>query len=330
MPKPLPVIDIGPLVAGKPGAKGVGEAIGRACRDTGFFYVLNHGVPQDLQDNLERASREFFALTHDEKMRLEMKKGGKAWRGYFPVGGEMTSGYPDNKEGLYLGVELPPTHPDVVAGLPLHGSNLFPERPKELRELVPAYMAAMTALAHRLMAGIAMGLGLEETYFDRYTRDPFLLFRIFHYPAELPKEKAGWGVGEHTDYGLLTILKQDDCGGLEVRSEKRWIAAPPIQGSFVVNIGDMLDRMTGGLFRSTPHRVQNTSGRDRLSFPFFFDPNFHVEVRRIETPETSKLHDDKDERWDKTSVHAFEGKYGDYLMSKVSKVFPELGKKFLA
>ena len=144
-------------------------------------------------------------------------------------------------------------------------------------------MAALTGLGHRLMAGLALSLGLEESYFaDRGTGEPLTLFRIFNYPP--PADPTLWGVGEHTDYGLLTILLQDDAGGLEVKSRSRWVPAPPVPGSFVCNIGDMLDRMTGGLFRSTPHRVRNPAPRDRLSFPFFFDPNFFARVRPIELP----------------------------------------------
>ncbi len=145
----------------------------------------------------------------------------------------------------------------------------------------------------------------------------------------MPPEDIGpvWGVGEHTDYGVLTILAQDDAGGLQVRSRSRWIEAPPIPGSFVCNIGDMLDRMTGGRYRSTPHRVQNRARRDRLSLPFFFDPNFHAEVRPIERGKT--VSEDKDQRWDRASVHAFQGTYGDYLLGKVAKVFPQLRREVL-
>ena len=153
------------------------------------------------------------------------------------------------------------------------------------RETVLEYLEAMTRLGHELMRGIALSLGLSETYFaDRYTSDPLILFRIFNYPAQpsRPKENKSWGVGEHTDYGVLTILRQDSTGGLQVKSRSGWIDAPPLPGSFVCNIGDMLDRMTGGLYRSTPHRVRNPGGQDRLSFPFFFDPNFNAEVKPIE------------------------------------------------
>lgn len=205
----------------------------------------------------------------------------------------------------------------------MHAANLFPVNLPNLRSVVLNYMATMTQLGQQVMAGIALSLGLESTYFrDRYTADPFTLFRIFHYPAASTAPADHWGVGEHTDYGLLTILKQDDLGGLQIRSHGRWLEVPPLPNTFVCNIGDMLDRMTGGYYRSTPHRVKNTSGRDRLSFPFFFDPNFDVEVQPIQRHLTQW--DDKAERWDQASVHEFQGTCGDYVLSKVAKVFPAL------
>ncbi|MBD2775442.1 isopenicillin N synthase family dioxygenase [Iningainema tapete] len=340
----VPVIDISALVTGigdsptECDAKGkpprlrqtVASQIGQACLECGFFYIIGHGVDEGLQQRLEQLSRQFFAQPLETKQEIRMALGGKAWRGYFPVGGELTSGKPDMKEGIYFGAELAEDHPLVQADTPMHGPNLFPSNIPLFRETVLEYMEAMTKLGHTLMTGIALSLGLEESYFtDRYTSDPLTLFRIFNYPPDSSSSDSGtrWGVGEHTDYGVLTILKQDDSGGLQVKSKSGWIAAPPVPGSFVCNIGDMLDRMTGGLYRSTPHRVQNQSGRSRLSFPFFFDPNFHVEVKPIEL--RSGVHDDLEERWDRASVHAFRGTYGDYVLSKVSKVFPELRRTVL-
>jgi isopenicillin N synthase-like dioxygenase len=277
---------------------------------------------------LQQLSQQFFAQELAAKMRIRMCLGGRAWRGYFRVGDELTSGKPDQKEGLYFGTELAADHPLVVAGTPLCGPNLFPAEPPELRDVVLRYMAAMTKLGHCLLAGLALSLGLDESYFaDRYTSDPLTLFRIFNYPP--PADASLWGVGEHTDYGLLTILKQDDAGGLEVRSRSQWVAAPPVPGSFVCNIGDMLDRMTRGVFRSTPHRVRNPAPRNRLSFPFFFDPNFFARVQPIDLPDEEVPPDDRAERWDQASVHAFEGTYGDYLLNKVGKVFPQLRQKVL-
>jgi isopenicillin N synthase-like dioxygenase len=326
----IPVIDVAALVTGKGDRGEVATAIGRACRESGFFYVVGHGVDEPLQRRLEATSRVFFSQDLETKLAIGMSRGGRAWRGYFPVGGELTSGKPDLKEGVYFGAEQPDDHPLVKAGVPLHGRNLFPVGMPQFREAILEYMAAMTRLGHALMAGISLSLGLEESWFaDRYTADPLILFRIFNYPAPAlgTASDASLGVGEHTDYGLLTILRQDMSGGLEVKIRSQWVAAPPIPNSFVCNIGDMLDRLTGGHYLSTPHRVVNRSGHDRLSFPFFFDPNFNAEIRPIETGHGAR--DNKDERWDRASVHDFRGTYGDYLLSKVSKVFPQLRREVL-
>ena len=328
----LPVIDVGDLANATEGRVNVAHRMGEACRDYGFFYVTGHGIDPALIARLEALSRRFFALDEATKLQWRMALGGRAWRGYFPLGGELTSGRPDWKEGLYLGSELADTHPLVQAGTPAHGRNLFPDVPG-LRDTLLAYMAAVTRLGHRLMEGLAVSLALPPDYFaTRYTADPLILFRLFNYPSRPVPEgtDAQWGVGEHSDYGLLTILLQDDVGGLQVRTSEGWIEAPPIPGSFVCNIGDMLDRMTGGRYRSTPHRVAiNRSGRDRLSFPLFFDPNFFGRVQRIEGLAGQPPIDDSAQRWDRANVHAFHGRYGDYLLDKVGKVFPALRQQVL-
>jgi isopenicillin N synthase-like dioxygenase len=327
----VPVIDVAPLVKNTAQRIEVAAQIGTACRECGFFYVVRHGVDEQLCVQLEVLGRQFFAQGEPQKLQISMSRGGRAWRGYFPVGNELTSGKPDQKEGIYFGAELPDGHPAVLARKPLHGRNLFPEIPG-FREVVLRYLDSLTQLGHVLMSGFALGLGLDEHYFKhRYTSEPLILFRIFNYPHPKKAEKGDvcWGVGEHTDYGLLTILRQDDTGGLQVKSRSRWIDAPPIPGSFICNIGDMLDRLTRGIYRSTPHRVINTSKRDRLSFPFFFDPNFDAQIHPIEGLENPVFADDSRERWDRANVHEFSGTYGDYLLSKVSKVFPQLRNEVL-
>lgn len=320
----LPVIDVAPLFGADEDARRcTADAIEAACRDLGFFYARGHAITPRTLASLHRASAEFFALPEDEKMKIAMAKGGRAWRGFFPVGGELTSGKPDIKEGVYFGEELPPSDPRVVEGLPLHGANLFPVRPAELKSAVTDFMHQAEASAHAIMEGIALSLGLDAQYFRRaYTADPTMLFRIFHYPAS--DAASGWGVGEHTDYGLLTLLAQDSIGGLQVKTPHGWIEAPPIDGTLVCNIGDMLDRLTGGVYRSTPHRVLNASGKSRMSFPFFFDPGFDARIVPLPGHAAS---DDSDQRWDKARLHAFSGTYRDYLLGKVSKVFPELARK---
>ena len=238
--------------------------------------------------------------------------------------GELTSGLPDRKEGLYVGLEHSPDHPRVLSGTPLHGANLFP--PDGLGPAILEWLDALRPVADALMCGIAVGLGLPADWFERnLTADPTVLFRIFHYPA-LPDNVSSneWGVGEHTDYGLLTLLAQDSLGGLQVRTPTgAWLDVPAEPGVLVCNIGDMLDRLTEGRYRSTPHRVRNVSGVSRLSFPYFFDPSWDAEVPVLPL-DGSPPADDADRRWDGASVHAWTGRYGDYLTSKVAKVFPDL------
>jgi isopenicillin N synthase-like dioxygenase len=323
----IPVIDL------RDDADTVSLAVHAACRRHGFFYVVGHGMDESLGLELERLSHRFFALPEDVKARFAMALGGRAWRGWFPLGGELTSGKPDWKEGLYLGTDLPDEHPRVRSGVPLHGRNLLPDDAllPGFAVTVRQWISEVTALGQRVLETIARSLGLSDDWFRaRWTADPLVLFRIFIYPSRpVPAgSDAAWGVGEHTDYGLLTLLRQDDVGGLAVKTPGGWVDAPPMPGSFVCNIGDMLDRATGGYYRSTPHRVQlNASGRDRLSFPLFLDPAFDARIEPIHTPEREA--DDAASRWDGASVHAFEGTYGDYVLGKVGKVFPGLRAEVL-
>ncbi|WP_432924450.1 isopenicillin N synthase family dioxygenase [Microbispora sp. CA-135349] len=319
----LPVIDVAALTG--PGTDReraeVARRIEAACLDSGFFYLSGHGVPGDLIVRLRQAAARFFRLPQEHKARISMDRGGRAWRGYFPVGGELTSGRPDLKEGVYFGAELDHDH------RPLHGRNLFPEEVPELRPAVLAYMDALTRVGQAVMRGVALSLGLDEDYFAAgYTATPTTLFRIFHYPPPAYAGPDEWGVGEHTDYGLLTLLLQDDHPGLQVHTARGWIEAPPIPGTLVCNIGDMLDKLTGGLYRSTPHRVRNDTGRSRLSFPFFFDPGWDCEVPPLPS---LPARDGGRARWDGLDLRAFTGTYGDYLLAKVAKVFPRLGERVL-
>jgi isopenicillin N synthase-like dioxygenase len=320
----VPVIDIRPLREAGPDADAaaeVGSAIDGACRDVGFFSVTGHGVPAEQTELLDHLAREFFARPEREKGEIAMARGGRAWRGWFPLGGELTSGVPDRKEGLYFGRDLPADDARVVAGRPLHGPNLYPARPVGLRAAVDQWLHTMTGLGHTIMRGVALGLGLDADWFSReLTADATILFRIFRYP---PGDDSGWGVGEHTDYGLLTILMQDDRGGLQVRGPSGWLDVEPRPETFVCNIGDMLDRMTGGRYRSTPHRVRNTSGDERLSFPFFFDPGWDAVVQPLPLAGDAPA-DDAASRWDHASVHEWTGPYGTYLTRKIAKVFPDL------
>ena len=316
----VPVIDMESLFgADDPVRRDTAARIAQACEDDGFFQVVGHGVSPRTIATLAFQASAFFALPASEKARIGMDRGGAAWRGWFPLGGELTSGHPDDKEGIYFGEELPPDDPRVAAGWPLHGANLWPAAVPGLRLAVNAYMAACARAASVLMEGVSLALGLEADYFARaYLGRPTLLFRIFRYP---PTSPGAWGVGEHTDYGLLTLLAQDDVGGLEVKARSGWIAAPPIPGALVCNIGDMLERLTGGRFVSTPHRVVNHAHRERLSFPFFYDPDFAARMTPVPSAAQRRA---SGPRWDDADVHAWDGLYGDYLLAKVGRVFPNL------
>jgi isopenicillin N synthase-like dioxygenase len=320
----IPVIDIADALAG--GAPGpTAAAIDAACRRHGFFVVTGHGVDPGLFDRLDVAARAFFARPEADKARIAMPLAGPAWRGWFPPGGELTAGTPDGKEGIYFGREHPPDHPRVRAGTPLHGANLFPDEPAELGPLVLEVLDRLTDLGQQVLELVALGLGLERAWFRQHlTADPTVLFRIFRYPPPDEVAEAAWGVQEHTDYGLLTLLRQDDVGGLEVRTPDGWIDAPPVPDAFVCNLGDMLERMTGGAYRSTPHRVRRPPV-ERLSFPFFLDPSWDAEI--VPVPGLGDTGAPPPARWDGRSVFAFEGTYGDYLRAKVAAVFPDQAER---
>ena len=322
-PGDLPAVDVGPLLGGGGDVAGVASAIDRACTETGFFYVTGHGVDPTLRARLEELARAFFALDEDEKSEIAMARSGVAWRGWFPVGAELTAGVPDRKEGLYFGTELDASDPRVRARRPLHGPNLFPARPRGLRPAVTDYMAQLARLGQAVLGAMALALGLDRHWFaEGLTADPVLLLRIFRYPPGGEAPCSAWGVGEHTDYGLLTLLGTDAHGGLEVRTPGGWVEVPPLDGALVCNLGDMLERLTGGRYRSTPHRVRHGEA-DRLSFPFFFDPAWDAVVDRLPVvprpPRGAAA-----ARWDHACAHGFSGPYGDYLVSKVKEVFPDL------
>lgn len=329
----LPLIDVGPLLSADSSESATNKCaheIDSACRQSGFFRITNHGVSRELRERLDKLSREFFALNNAEKSKCAMPLAGSAWRGWFGVGDELTSGVPDRKEGLYIGEQLPASDPRVVARTPLHGANLYPQIPAELGACADEWFAAMQHLGAALMRGVALGLQMPADWFAKtIASQPTCLFRIFHYPPvdilRVPQDGISeWGVAEHTDYGLLTILAQDDCGGLQVRmTTNSWLDVPAEPDIFVVNIGDMLDRLTLGRYRSTAHRVKNSSGRERMSYPFFIDPSWDASVEPLPLDGTPPA-DDVARRWDGTSVQAWTGTYGEYLTAKVSKVFPAL------
>ena len=282
----LPVIDVGPLLRDDPqGLRRVAAELRRACIETGFFYVANHGFDPVLVERLFAASKRFFDQPLEAKRQVEMR-GKDLERGYEGIGAQVldqSTGI-DRKESIFVGVEWPADHPLVLARTPHHGPNLWPNLPG-WREAVTPYFTAMERLARTLLSGVALSLDLPWDQFDPCLVDHMSSLRLLHYPPHPTADpEREVGCGAHTDWGALTVLAQDDAGGLEIRDASgTWIAATPLPGTFIVNLGDMMARWTNDLYASTPHRVLNRSMRDRYSAAFFFDPAFHTRVECLPT-----------------------------------------------
>jgi isopenicillin N synthase-like dioxygenase len=205
-------------------------------------------------------------------------------RGYEPAGVQALDPDtpPDLKEGFSIGIERGPDHPLVVAKVPRHGSNLWPNNADAFRNTTETYFAAVLDLGAHLMRLVAESLELPAAFFDEHFVEPNATLRMLHYPPHPAGAAANQlGCGSHTDWGAITLLAQDDCGGLEVQTpDGQWVRAEPIKNTFVVNIGDLLARWTNDLYKSTPHRVlNNVSGRDRYSLAAFYDPAYRAEIK---------------------------------------------------
>jgi isopenicillin N synthase-like dioxygenase len=244
-----------------------------ACLDKGFLYVIDHFITPELITSVLAQARRFFALPLAEKTAVEMSPATYN-RGYEPIRGQaLEPGTPpDVKEGYYIGNELPPDDPRVLARIFNHGPNQWPADLPGWRETLTDYYAQMTNLCRVTMRALALALYLPEDHFEHFCDDALCNLRLLHYPPQpanpLPDEK---GCGAHTDWGAITYLLQDDVGGLQVwDADHGWIDAPPVQGAFVLNLGDLIARWTNDRFRSTLHRVINRSGQARYSVPFFF------------------------------------------------------------
>lgn len=281
----LPVIDISGLSS--PDAhtrQAVGEEIRAACLDLGFMYIVGHGVSADTRNAVFEETAAFFALPEDRKLALNMENSiGNA--GYEPMRAQTleAGGPPDLKEGFYIGEELSANDPRVLAGGFNLGPNQWPENQPNFHKVMSGYYDEMLALGEALMRGVALSLRLEENFFEDFCKDPLANLRLLHYPPQPanahPDEK---GCGAHTDFGGITMLMQDDNGGLQVMgADGEWIHAPPLADSYIVNLGDMVARWTNDQYRSTLHRVVNFSGRERYSIPFFYSGRLNHEVSAL-------------------------------------------------
>lgn len=276
----IPVIDISPLYGDDlAGARAVAADIRRASVEAGFFYIRGHHMPPDLMRATLMASKFFFSRPDAEKRAIQVNG---AHRGYVPFA-QTTLGRQykaDLKESFNFAFPFAADDPDVVAGKPLIGVNQWPQGEEVWRSVLEDYYRTLFEVGQRVLEGFALALDAPRTYFRDLYKRPLVRTRLLHYPPQ--PEGSGedqFGAAPHTDWGCMTLLWQDQVGGLQVRNRAgQWIDAPYIEGTFVVNIGDMLERWSNDLFVSTPHRVVNASGRERYSIPMFYDPDFDTAV----------------------------------------------------
>ena len=313
----LPVIDLRPLRDGSD-PRGVADALDAACTDLGFFVVTGHGLDSGLRAETMEQARRFFALPFEEKMEISIAKS-SCHSGYVPSKAETLDDAlgADAKEALDITYDRGPDHPEVVAGTPLHGPAQWPSA------LMPAFKSVADEYAHacleintHLMRGLALALGLAPEVFEPMFTDPIASLRMLHYAPAGTGEVAP-GAGAHTDYGSLTLLAQDDIGGLQVAARGGgWIdvATPP--DALIVNLGDMIARWTNHRYVSTRHRVLNPVGQHRYSLPYFVAPDFRAVIEAIPTC----VEPGAEPVYPPVTV-------GEYMLSRFAATHAYLGKK---
>jgi isopenicillin N synthase-like dioxygenase len=271
----IPVVDIGPLLDGSD-KFAVANQIRWALSNTGFMYVKNHGIPQEFVDLTFEVTRQFFDMPMERKMALHVSKSDVALRGYIEPFGENTN--PGKTRDLKECFDIGPERPALEG--PFFGPNQWPTELPEFRERIYAYHEKMVDLSTKLLRGIALSLGLPETHFEGLMRNPISIQRMLHYPSQIGHVGEDIiGIGAHTDYGNLTILAQDDVGGLQVMNrDGDWVEGTPIRGTFVINIGDLIQKLTNDVYLANMHRVINTTGRERYSIPFFIDADYDAVI----------------------------------------------------
>lgn len=266
----IPVVDIQPLRDGSD-PKGVAKLLHEASQKLGFIYIKGHGIPEEVIDSARAGAYEFFGQTESVKADVKVTAKHRGWLGQ--GGAKMKDGAKaDLKESFIWG------HEDDDRALmdhDLRGENIWPAELPHMSQEAMSYFQHAHKVAHHLMRGFALGLDLDEDFFLKTASRPLSRASYVYYPAQ-PADlgSSQFGVGPHTDFGVLTVLCQDSVGGLQVEDASGdWIQAPPIEGTLIVNVADLLSRWTDGAYKSTPHRVVNSSGKKRLSIVLAFDPN---------------------------------------------------------
>ena len=313
----IPAIDIGPLFAADETARrAVAEELATAARDVGFFYVVNHGISEARQNALFEQTQRFFDLPYDDKMRYYIGKSDNH-RGYVPAGEEAPDPTKaDAKEAFDLSFELPADHPEVVAGTPMLGANVWPDL-DGFADDVYAYYQDVFDVGRALMRGFEHALGLEHDALLGHVTEPPSQLRLIHYPFD-PNAADAQGIGAHTDYECFTLLRPT-APGLEVMNGAgEWVDVPYRDDALVVNIGDMLEIWTNGAFVATSHRVRKVA-EERYSFPLFFAADYHTEV----APVPELIAEGDTPRYEPLAA-------GDHLWAQTIQTFNYLKKRLAA
>ena len=262
------------------------EKLGRAAREVGFCYVTGHGIADATFDGLLDASQRFFALPLAEKMKVYIGNS-RNHRGYVPEGEEVFSVGIERPQGGLRSVarSARPTIPTMSAAIRLLGPNQWPAL-ADFSTSVMTYYDAAFAAGRALMRGFALALGEPADFFEPYLRKPPSQLRLIHYPFN-PEAENAMGIGSHTDYECVTLLRSTSPGLEVLNSAGQWIDAPPVPGALIINIGDMMEIWTNGEFVATSHRVRPVK-EERYSFPLFFAVDYNTRVaplKRFVTPE---------------------------------------------
>ncbi|WP_428239619.1 isopenicillin N synthase family dioxygenase [Gynuella sp.] len=276
----LPLIDLSLLTSHDPDIQQAEiQRLDYACREIGFIYLTNTGISERLMQEIFVAAKRFFALPQEEKQKIDIGTSTNH-RGYGSIGKEKLdeTNLSDWKETFDMALDLPPDHPMVSKYSNMYGPNRYPEDPAIVDTLLSYYQAAFTA-SQSLLVAMAKALKLEDNFFTRCFNTHVTVLRLIHYPPR-PSMEHDNGAGAHTDYGCVTLLLQDQVGGLQVRARNgEWIDAPPVEGALVVNIGDLMQRWTNDEYVSTAHRVKaSMPDVHRYSVPFFVEPDYETLV----------------------------------------------------
>jgi isopenicillin N synthase-like dioxygenase len=285
----IPIIDLGPYLAGEPGAlQEAGRQLRHALTEIGFYFIVNHGIPRARTGEAFRQAARFHALPLDEKMKIRIDKHNV---GYLPMKGDtlrtsvvQTVTRPNLNEAFFLARDLAADHPDVVANKRFRSANRWPANLPGFRESVIGYCDALEALVKRLIRLYAVALDLPAVWFDAAFEDFQYKLRMTHYPPQETTADDDFGIAPHTDTSFLTVLAPNEVPGLSIRTPSgQWIDAPAIPDAFIVNGGQLLLRWTNDRFLATPHRAINRSGGERYALAFFCDARIDWPIAAVPT-----------------------------------------------